>query len=91
MADQWHLHSFKHLNQEVKREGCWMILQAFLGQHQVNIPHRAGWSALHKGAKGTTAPDLWHNLLEEEWQRLKILHVPPKLLRGTGEDMGAWM
>ena len=41
--------------------GCWRLLQAVLGKDQVNIPNRAGWAAIQKGAKGTAAPDLWHN------------------------------
>ena len=47
--------------------GRWPVLQAVLGKHQLNIPHKAGWSAIWKGAAGTTAPDLWHNMPAHEW------------------------
>ena len=33
--------------------GCWLILQLVLGKHQLNIPHKAGWTAIKKGAEGT--------------------------------------
>ena len=66
--------------------GCWLLLQATLGRHQVNVAHRAGWAAVTKGGRGTCAPDLWHSLPAEEWKRLKILHVPKKMLQQTGDD-----
>ena len=34
--------------------GNWFLLQAVLGKHQVNIPSKAGWEALKKGAAGKT-------------------------------------
>ena len=37
------------------------------------------------------APDLWHNLPAEEWQRLHLLHVPTKLTRREEHDTKAWL
>ena len=71
--------------------GCWLALQAFLGRHQVNIPHRQGREALQQGPKSVLAADLWRSMAAEEWTRLKPLHVPQKMLKGAGEDMRAWM
>lgn len=34
---------------------------------------------------------MWHSLPEGEWLRLKVLHVPKKLLRETGDDQRAWL
>lgn len=31
--------------------GCWVLRQAVLGRHQVNVPHKAAWSAIQKGPK----------------------------------------
>ena len=61
--------------------GCWLVLQMVLGRHQLNIPHPAGWTAIQKGAAGRVAPDLWHNLPEDEWKRLQLLQVPWKLMK----------
>lgn len=36
------------------------------------------------------APDLWHNLFVDEWQRVQLLHVPPKLLKEGGTNSKAW-
>ena len=71
--------------------GCWLLLQATLGRRQVNVAHRAGWAAVTKGAKGTCAPDLWHSLPAEEWKRLKVVHVPKKMLKQAGGDNRAWL
>ena len=71
--------------------GCWLLLQATLGRHQVNVANRAGWAAINKGGRGTCAPYLWHSLPEAEWSRLKVLHVPKKLLQQTGDDKRAWL
>ena len=38
-----------------------------------------------------TAPDLWHNLPEDEWSRVQVLNVPQKMLKDNGGDMRAWM
>ena len=71
--------------------GCWVILQAFLGRHQINIPSRSGWQALQKGETNELIADLWHNLDAKEWSRLRTLHVPPKLLKGDQGDQRAWL
>ena len=71
--------------------GVWILLQAVIGKHQINIPSRAGWAAVQKGGKGMTAPDLWHNLPEDEWSRVQVLNVPQKMLKDNGGDMRAWM
>lgn len=59
----------------------------FFGRHQLNIPEKAGWSALKKGYGGTTAPDLWRNMPEEEWRRLTLLNVSQKCMKESGGDM----
>ena len=67
--------------------GCWLTLQMVLGRHQINIPHRGGWSAIRKGAHGKVAPDLWHHLREEEeWSRLQLVQVPWKMLKAQEGD-----
>ena len=71
--------------------GCWLAIQAFLGRHQINIPHRQGWEALQQGPKSVLVADLWHSVAAEEWTRLKPLHVPQKMLKGAGDDMRAWL
>ena len=71
--------------------GCWLLLQAVLGRHQLNIPHRPGWAALQKGGGSKVAPDLWYNLPEDEWKRLQLLHVPPKLLKEEGKTSRGWV
>ena len=71
--------------------GCWLVLQAVLGKHQMNIPHRAGWAALQKQGASKTAPDLWHNLPADEWQRLTLLNVPAKLLKDEGRHSKGWL
>ena len=71
--------------------GCWLLLQAVLGRHQLNIPNKVGWAALQRGSDSKAAPDLWFSLPAEEWLRLKLLHVPPKLLREDGRESKAWM
>ena len=71
--------------------GCWLLLQAFVGRHQVNLPNRSGWQALQKGPKSVLVADLWHNLAAHQWSRLRALHVPPKLLREAQGDQRAWM
>lgn len=71
--------------------GCWLALQAILGRQQINIPHRAGWQTLQQGAKSVLVADLWRNLDEAEWRRLRALHVPAKMLKGDGGDQRAWM
>ena len=38
-----------------------------------------------------TAPDLWHNLPEDEWHRVQLLHVPQKMLKDSGDDSKAWL
>lgn len=69
----------------------WLVLQAFLGRHQVNIPNRSGWQALQNGAKSVLVADMWHNLNVNEWSRLRALHVPPKLLKSDQGDQRAWL
>lgn len=71
--------------------GCWILLQAVLGKHQLNIPNRAGWTALQKKGDSKTAPDLWHNLPADEWQRLQLLNVPVKLLKEEGRNSKGWL
>ena len=71
--------------------GCWLALQAILGRHQINIPHREGWQLLQKGATSVMVADLWHNLDAAEWKRLTTLHVPPKLLKGDEGDHRGWL
>ena len=71
--------------------GCWLILQALLGRHQINIPCRSGWQALQKGATNELIADLWYNLDVKEWSRLSTLHVPTKLLKGDHGDQRAWL
>ena len=71
--------------------GCWLLLQAVLGRHQLNIPHRAGWAALQKQGARKTAPDLWHNLPADEWQRLTLLNVPAKMLKEEGRHSKGWL
>ena len=71
--------------------GCWLLLQAVLGRHQLNIPNRAGWAALQKGGDSKVAPDLWHNLPAEEWPRLQLLHVPIQMMRRAEQDTKAWL
>ena len=66
-------------------------MQAVLGRHQLNIPHRAGWTALQKGGESKAAPDLWYNLPAEEWKRLQLLNVPPKLLKEEGSTSRGWI
>ena len=51
--------------------GRWLILQATLGRHQINIAHRGGWTAINKGSGGTCAPEMWHSLPEGE-QELEL-------------------
>ena len=61
-----------------------------LGRHQLNIPHPAGWTAIQKGAAGRVAPDLWHNLPDDEWKRLQLLQVPWKLMKSQAtHDRGS--
>ena len=71
--------------------GCWVILQAFLGRHQINIPHRRGWQVLQNAAKLELVADLWYNLNASEWSRLKALHVPARLLKPEKGDQRAWL
>ena len=71
--------------------GCWLLLQSTLGRHQVNLAYRPGWAGVHKGAEGATAPDLWHSIAEGEWDRLTVLHVPPKMLKQSGADQRVWL
>ena len=71
--------------------GCWLVLQAFLGRCQINIPDWSGWQALQNGAKSVLVAALWHNLNASEWSRLKALHVPPKLLKTEQGDQRAWL
>ena len=66
--------------------GCWLVLQMVLGRHQLNIPHPAGWTAIQKGAAGRVAPDLWHNLPEDEWKRLQLLQVPWKMMKSQATN-----
>ena len=33
----------------------------------------------------------WHNLPEDEWLRLQVLHVPQKRLKEQGDDAKAWL
>lgn len=65
--------------------GCWLILQAILGKHQLNIPHRS----IAKGL--SLLADMWYNLEESEWARLSTLHVPLKLLKKDQGDQRAWL
>lgn len=71
--------------------GCWILLQAVLGKHQLCIPSKVGWTALQRGSRSKVAPDLWFNLPADEWLRLTLLHVPPKMLRADGKSSKAFL
>lgn len=43
------------------------------------------------GSQKRLVADLWRNLEEADWSRLRTLHVPPKLLKGDSGDRRAWM
>ena len=44
-----------------------------------------------KKGKSTVAPDYFHHLGEDEWNRLTVLHVPVKMMKEAGEDTRQWM
>lgn len=67
--------------------GTWTLLEAVFGMHQINVPHRGAWNSfMKKGTKTEVAPDYFHHLGDDEWERLTVLHAPVKMMKEAGQE-----